>query len=115
MYALFKLKAKNKIKDIDRFYDICIQEDLFSNFSFTICHGRNGFQGRKRHHIFEDSLSLVSFLNKNFKRRLNAMSRLGTNYEFASIDFDSEFKDKIFEKLNILLTGLGDVRTVLSV
>lgn len=102
MFAFFSLKAIKPLQNINRFYTIRVDKILFEEYLLQIVHGRNGFKGRTKNYYFKEVQPLSNKLEKLFKRRFNASSRLGTNYVLLTQNYDQSFAHEVLGKFKNL-------------
>jgi len=87
-FISIKMKAYNPENDIDRFYTLRTDQNLFGEYVLTINHGKNGNMGRMRREYFEDQNEMLQEMRSLIKRRLNAKSRLGVDYKIVDIEIE---------------------------
>ena len=98
MFARLDLTAVNSEQNVDRFYDIRIETNLFGEYRFQIVYGRNGFKGKTLNYYFNDPLPLSRKLKQTLHKRFHASTRIGTNYYLTKIDHDKMFEEMILTK-----------------
>ena len=81
MYAHIYLEAVCPDKGIQRFFNIEADQDLFKAWYIKVANGRIGTKGCVRTYRFEDETSLDKKLRQLLRKRINAMTRLGCNYQ----------------------------------
>ena len=81
MYANIYLEAVCPDKGIQRFFNIEADQDLFKAWYIKVVNGRIGTKGSVRTYRFEDEISLDKKLRQLLRKRINAMTRLGCNYQ----------------------------------
>ncbi len=99
MYAQIDLTAVNPLKKIDRYYTVIVSYNLFGELSIQTVYGRNASKGQARIYTFSGYQNCVVKLNEIFKKRLNAKSRLGTNYHIVRKNTDKDFETTILKDL----------------
>lgn len=81
MYANIYLEAVCPDKGIQRFFTIEADQDLFKGWYIRAANGRIGTKSSVRTYRFEDETSLDKKLRQLLRKRINAKTRLGCNYQ----------------------------------
>ena len=81
MYANIYLEAVCPDKGIQRFFTIEADQDLFKAWYIKVANGRIDTKGCVRTYRFENETSLDKKLRQLLRKRINAMTRLGCNYQ----------------------------------
>ena len=97
MYLNIKLRAINPNKNVNRVYNIKMDNDLFNSYSVITERGRYGKPLLPKIEKFTNETNLKQFLKKNLKKRLNAAKRIGCDYKIIKKKYSQEFKDILAE------------------
>lgn len=83
MYA-YRLRAIDPDKNIFRWYEIRLIQDLFREWSLVLSYGRIGSKGRTKTISFKDKTSMDHYTQKVLKKHLTSGSRIGCNYNLVN-------------------------------
>ncbi len=83
--AYIGLQAINLDKNIARYYNISITQDLFSVWVILINHGGIGFKGKIRLFSYSSFDEMNKSLKKILRKRSNSTTRIGCNYALTSL------------------------------
>lgn len=75
------LKAVNHTKNVNRWYSLRVGQDLFGEWILITQWGRQGFKGQYKEYVFSDEGLIQKEVKRILKKRLNAKTRIGCNYE----------------------------------
>lgn len=93
MYLDVSLRAINPTKNVNRVYNIKMDETLFNSRTVITERGRYGKTLQPKIEKFNDEKDLKRFLKSNLRKRLNAKKRIGCDYMIIKKDYSAEFKD----------------------
>lgn len=92
------LQAINPSKNIFRWYEVRVAQDLWGKWSLMIGYGRMGGKGRTLHHSFSSFDTMKESLQKILKKRLHAGRRIGCDYvviEKRLDEYEPFFHDRV--------------------
>ena len=79
-----KLMARNNERNIARYYNLALTNDLLGDWVLVTTYGRIGFRGQSKQYGFAAMDMALSKLETILKKRFNAKTRIGCNYSIAS-------------------------------
>ncbi len=84
---LIKLRAVLPEKNINRDYELRLEQVLFGIWSVTAAYGRHLTRGMIKHYLFETQDEAQAFLKKKLHKRLNAKNRIGCDYSIVNASY----------------------------
>lgn len=79
-----RLHAKYPPKNIYRWYNLRVDQNLFGEWWLSISYGRIGQRGQSKHYRWSDVTLLMAQIKSILRKRLNATKRIGCNYEIIA-------------------------------
>lgn len=81
-----RLHAKHLPRNIDRWYSLRVDKNLFNEWCLSISYGRIGQRGQSKQYRWPDTAVLMTQIKSTLRKRLNATNRIGCNYQIISFE-----------------------------
>lgn len=79
-----RLQAKHPPKNIYRWYALRVDQTLFGEWCLSISYGRIGQRGQSKQYRWSELALLMTQIRSVLRKRLNAINRIGCNYEIVA-------------------------------
>lgn len=97
MQAYISLNANAPDGKLSRYYCLYLTKDLLRDMLLTTYYGGAGKKGRYLYQVCHDTDKIRRSLRAKLSKRLNAVKRIGCNYQIVQYRADEEFESQVLQ------------------